>query len=119
MSNSPIPPKVIRLKDAPRYLGMDKNRFNQEVRPYVIEFPIGVQGVGFERIDLDAWLDSYKKCHGRPAVNQELSAPKSRRNDIKVAASGTFRAKSLDKALDSVLDLILCKKQKAYSQKIE
>ncbi|WP_244887552.1 hypothetical protein [Rickettsiella grylli] len=26
-------PRLIRLRDAPNYLGMDRNRFNNEVRP--------------------------------------------------------------------------------------
>lgn len=26
-------PRLIRLRDAPNYLGMDKNRFNKEVKP--------------------------------------------------------------------------------------
>ena len=38
----------------PRYVGMDPNRFNDDVRPYLIEIPIGKQGVAFDRLDLDA-----------------------------------------------------------------
>jgi len=34
-------PRLIRFRDAPRYLGMDRNRFNSEVRPYLTEVPIG------------------------------------------------------------------------------
>ena len=30
-------PRIIRLRDAPAYLGMDKNRFNAEVRPHLHE----------------------------------------------------------------------------------
>ena len=30
---APFLPRFIRLRDAPSYLGMDKNRFNREVRP--------------------------------------------------------------------------------------
>jgi hypothetical protein len=30
---SPFVPRLIRPRDARRYLGMDKNRFNHEVRP--------------------------------------------------------------------------------------
>lgn len=62
--------RSIRLRDAPLYLGMDKNRFNREVRPYVIEIPVGKQGVGFDRLDLDAWFEHYKACNGRPASTQ-------------------------------------------------
>ena len=34
-------PKFIRFRDAPLYLGMDRYRFNNEVRPHLIEIPIG------------------------------------------------------------------------------
>jgi hypothetical protein len=61
-----IAPRIIRFRDAPRYLGMDRNRFNAEVRPYVTEVPIGKQGVGFDRLELDAWFEDYKSCNGRP-----------------------------------------------------
>ena len=65
-SNVILLPRVIRLRDAAAYLGMDKNRFDREVRPSLTEFPIGDQGVGFDRLDLDNWLDDYKACNGRP-----------------------------------------------------
>jgi predicted DNA-binding transcriptional regulator AlpA len=61
-----ILPRLIRLRDVPHYLGMDPNRFNAEVRPYLIEIPIGKQGIAFDRIDLDAWVDEYKNRCGRP-----------------------------------------------------
>jgi hypothetical protein len=64
---SDLQPRIIRFHDAPRYLGMDRNRFNAEVRPYLTEIPIGKQGVGFDRHDLDAWVDDYKRRNGRPA----------------------------------------------------
>ena len=59
--------RVVRARDAPRYLGMDRNRFNAEVRPYVAEVSIGTQGVGFDRLDLDSWFEEYKSRNGRPA----------------------------------------------------
>ncbi len=60
------PSRLIRVRDAPTYLGMDKNRFSREVRPYMTEIPIGKQGIGFDRLDLDAWVDQYKDRNGRP-----------------------------------------------------
>lgn len=57
--------RLIRLKDASVYLGMDKNRFNQEVRPHLIQIPIGKQGIAFDILDLDKWVDNYKACNGR------------------------------------------------------
>ena len=62
-----VQPRIIRFRDAPFYLGMDRNRFNVEVRPYLTEVPIGKQGVGFDRLELDAWLDDYIARNGRPA----------------------------------------------------
>jgi hypothetical protein len=59
-------PRILRARDAPRYLGMDRNRFNAEVRPHVMQIPIGKQGVGFDRLELDAWVDEYKSRNGRP-----------------------------------------------------
>lgn len=60
-------PRLIRLRDAPKYLGMDRNRFNNEVRPFLITLKIGKQGIAFDRLDLDQWADTYKKHQGRPA----------------------------------------------------
>jgi hypothetical protein len=68
--SSPAPeiaPRLIRFRDAPRYLGMDRNRFNAEVRPYITEVPVGKQGIGFDRLELDAWFEDYKSRNGRPA----------------------------------------------------
>jgi hypothetical protein len=62
-----VQPRIIRFRDAPFYLGMDRNRFNAEVRPYLTEVPIGKQGVGFDRLELDAWVDEYVTRNGRPA----------------------------------------------------
>ena len=70
-----IQPRLIRLRDAPRYLGMDPNRFNEEVRPHLIEIPIGKQGIGFDRLDLDAWFEEYKSRNGRPGKRKGVNKP--------------------------------------------
>jgi predicted DNA-binding transcriptional regulator AlpA len=62
---SAVLPRLLRFRDAPRYLGMDRNKFNELVRPYVPEIPLGSQAVAFNRLDLDAWVDNYKKRNGR------------------------------------------------------
>jgi hypothetical protein len=59
-------PRLIRLRDAPKYLGMDRNRFNNEVRPFLVTLKIGLQGIAFDRLDLDQWVDDYKKQQGKP-----------------------------------------------------
>ena len=59
-------PRFVRLRDAPDYLGMDRNRFNRLVRPNLVLIPIGKQGIAFDRLDLDDWADQYKCRNGRP-----------------------------------------------------
>ncbi len=63
-------PKFIRFRDAPLYLGMDRYRFNNEVRPHLREIPIGVQGIAFDRFELDDWAEHYKQRNGRPAASK-------------------------------------------------
>ena len=65
-SDRGYPARIIRFRDAPAYLGMDRNRFNAEVRSNLTEIPIGIQGIGFDRLELDAWVDDYKSRNGRP-----------------------------------------------------
>lgn len=42
---------------------MCRDVFNKTVRPYVREFPIGKQGIGFDRLELDQWADAYIAAH--------------------------------------------------------
>ena len=65
--DAPLLPRLVRFRDAPFYLGMDRNRFNAEVRPQLTEIPIGTQGIAFDRLELDAWVEQYKQRNGRPA----------------------------------------------------
>ena len=65
-------PRFIRFRDAPLYLGMDRNRFNAEVRPYLTKIPIGKRGIAFDRLELDAWVEDYKSRNGRPAKRSSI-----------------------------------------------
>jgi hypothetical protein len=66
-----ILPRLVRFRDAPAYLGMDRNRFNREVRPFLTRIPIGQQGIAFDRLELDAWVEDYISRNGRPAKRSE------------------------------------------------
>lgn len=46
-----ISPLLVRYRDAPAYLGMDRNRFDSEVRPALTEIPIGQRGIAFDRLN--------------------------------------------------------------------
>ena len=99
-----ILPRFIRFRDAPSYLGMDKDRFNAEVRPCLVEIPIGKQGVAFDRLDLDAWADEYRAREGRPGakVAKEIAqwdGPNQQDSSLtRVRASGGSTSASGDMA---------------------
>jgi len=108
-------PRIIRLKDAPMYCGMDKNRFNKEVRPYLIEIPIGSQGIGFDRLDLDAWLEQYKESHGRlgKAIEGGSSWGRKPHQDSSCAAThGTFRNKSARQEFEKAVERATSRKRR-------
>lgn len=71
-----LQPRIIRAKQAPGYLGMCRDVFNKVVRPFVREFPVGGQGVGFDRIELDKWADAYIAKNSIKQI-QSLEAPPS------------------------------------------
>lgn len=118
MADPSILPRVIRLRDAPRYLGMDRDRFNEDVRPFLIEVRIGIQGVAFDRLDLDAWFDDYKARNGQPGKRIKLKGedkwgkPTSLPGSLSVGRCGTSKRKS-DKAegFDAVVERLISKKQ--------
>src|SRR5690606_14446039 len=60
-------PRLIRLKDAPAYLGLDRRRFDEEVRPYLTEIrEHGRKAVRFDRIELDRYADYTVAVCGHP-----------------------------------------------------
>jgi len=101
MSTRPQPPRIaprlVRFRDAPHYLGMDRNRFNREVRPYITRIPIGWQGIAFDRLELDAWVEEYKSRNGRRPKAPKLEDDTCQnvtecRGSAKKAASGTLKS---------------------------
>lgn len=90
------PSYLIRLRDSPAYLGMDRNRFNAEVRPYVDEAPMGKQGVCFRRHDLDEWAEEHFEEHGRPARAKGVNTWDRRKHLVSTneTGSGTSTSKS-------------------------
>jgi hypothetical protein len=113
---SEIQPRLIRLRDAPHYLGMDPNRFNAEVRPYLVEIPIGRQGIAFDRLDLDAWVDQYKDRNGRPGKaigGKPLWDRKFRQGSSKEVKSGTSEKRLQEEKFKKALERAISKKPSA------
>ncbi len=104
-------PRLIRLRDAAHYLGMDRNRFNTEVRPFLLSLKIGQQGIAFDRLDLDQWADEFKKHQGQPAQQrihwQQLHGIKT----LKEKKSSTTTKKSIDEEFQQLIDELAMKKK--------
>lgn len=122
MSNIHLIPRLIRLRDAPTYVGMDRHRFNKDVRPNLVEIPMGIQGIAFDRLDLDAWVDDYIQCSGRPAVTKHRSLEqwdeKNRQVSSKEVTIGISTKRSLDAEFEKALVRATSKKQKNTLQNV-
>ncbi len=110
-------PRFIRLRDAPDYLGMDRNRFNAEVRPFLTEIPIGIQGIAFDRLELDVWADNYVACNGRPA-QKGVSVWDARQYQASngEVGSGTSTNASAGGEFAKALEQLTSKRRKGSSQ---
>jgi hypothetical protein len=96
---------------------MDRNRFNAEVRPYLTELPIGTQGIGFDRLELDAWVDDYIARKGRPGrkgVNPWDA--REYRASSGEPGSGMSTSKSSGGAFAKALEQLTSKKRSDTSQ---
>ena len=75
-NDTPLQPRLIRQKDAPAYLAMSPPEFGKRVRPYVTTIVVdGVRCVWYDRLDLDAWADTFKAANGRPGLQQQEIEP--------------------------------------------
>ena len=112
-----ILPRLIRFCDAPVYVGMDRNRFNEEVRPFLTEVPIGKQGISFDRLELDAWVDDYIACNGRPARKGEaLWDAKEYPASLRGSGFGTSTNTSKGGEFAKALEQLASKKRSKISQ---
>ena len=59
-------PRFIRYRDAPAYLGMDRHRFDQEIRPYLTLIRMGKQAIAFCRLEVEDVAAQYMERNGCP-----------------------------------------------------
>lgn len=105
-------PRVIRLKDAPKYVGLERHAFNQYVRPYVTQIPLGKRGIGFDRLDLEAWFQDHKQRNGIPATKindrrNSLWQKRERQDSINAKGSGTSTNNSSANDFATVLERLI------------
>lgn len=69
-NGAPLIPGIVRMRDAPYYLGMNKTFFRDTVQPYLTRIRIDKKGVGFCREELDRWIAYARATMGQPPQNQ-------------------------------------------------
>jgi len=74
----PLQPRLIRFRDAPGYLGMDRNRFNAEVRPALTEIPIGTQASPSTVLSWTPGWSSISTATGVPLTERTVDMGRSR-----------------------------------------
>ena len=102
--------RLYRRADAAKYVGMSVYLFDREVRPYLTDIPIGNQGIGFDRFELDEWVDHHIRANGRPAQKEGLwlkSHPASKSG----ATRGGSTKPSADSEFEKALALVSSKKR--------
>ncbi len=65
-NGAPLIPGIVRMRDAPYYLGMNKTFFREKVQPYLTRIPIDKKGIGFARMELDQWIAYTQATVGQP-----------------------------------------------------
>lgn len=99
--------RFIRLRDAPRYLGMSLRVFNEIVRPCVTPMPIGKQGVGFDREELDRWADTYKQRFEQPGQEHRRLDPMLLKARTKEKKLTSFASKANSQQAQDVFEKVV------------
>ena len=112
-----IAPRFIRLRDAPRYFGMDKNLFNRAIRPQLTVIRIGVQGRAFDRLEMDLAAEEYKRRNGVPVALSTRRKPlwetEERQVSPNAVRSGMSTSNSEALAFAKALELATCGKPRS------
>lgn len=118
VSATQLLPRFVRFRDAPFYVGMDRNRFNTEVRPYLTKIPIGRQGLAFDRLELDAWVEEYISRNGRSGRLQGERLWDAEGSPVSTGegAFGTSTNRSKGNEFAKALDRLSLQKPNALSQ---
>jgi hypothetical protein len=118
-STASAAPRFIRFRDAPRFFGMDKNRFNRDIRPHLTEIQIGRQGRAFDRLEMEAAAEDYKSRNGIPVAHLNRRKPaweiKKRQASPSGVGSGMSTSCSEERDFARALERAICGKPKGTS----
>ena len=111
--------KVLRLVDAPGYVGLNKNTFNSVIRPQLNELQLGERIVGFNRSELDNFIDietnQAQATEHAPWGNQTNKT--ARRGSSKEVKSGTSTGESATPELEKAFEQAIQNKQSGSTSK--
>ncbi|WP_434557997.1 hypothetical protein [Pseudomonas sp. Z4-20] len=121
-----VQPRILRFLQAPAYLGMCRDEFNKTVRPNVREFPIGKQGVGFDRLELDAWADAYIAANtiDKPLANDSptrssgMASPSTARSRRRLTNESVISQAKIKKEFETALEMVLGKPKRKTQSKV-
>ena len=110
-------PRLVRVRDAPAFFGMNKNLFNREVRPRLTEIRIGKQGRAFDRLEMEAAAEEYMSRNGRPAAERSKPWDKTEgecQDSSDVVESGTSTRSFTEREFAKALELTISPKRRNY-----
>lgn len=108
MASISLQPRLIRVGQAPAYCGMSDRVFESDIRPFLTEIPVGVQGKAFDRHELDKVLDGYVAKYGRaPEIEWENKNCKS----VGLQGSGKSMVSGISTRQSTVNDFAKAAKQ--------
>jgi len=101
-NGSSLIPGIVRLRDAPYYLGMNKTFFRDTVQPYLTRIPIDKKGIGFSREELDRWIAYAQATIGQPPKKQppweKFHMPASKPEEIAVENKKSLKKIRINKS---------------------
>lgn len=117
-SNSPklhLLPRAVRARDAPAYLGVDRNRFNREFKPLLRIVVLGHRIRCYDRLDLDEIWETMKVRNGRPGAESSTEKTPWQNAQLesgkKQTAHGQSTKLSSADAFTNALDQLIAKSQ--------
>ena len=108
-------PRAVRARDAPAYLGVDRNRFNRDFKPFLTIVVMGHKTHCYDRLDLDEIWETMRVRNGRPGAESSTEKTPWQNAQLesgkKQAARGQSTKLSSAGAFSNALDRLIAKSQ--------
>jgi hypothetical protein len=101
--------RLLSYREAQLYCGVSRNRFDNEIRPYVTIIPSPGANNGaflFDRLELDDWIEQYKTRHGRPGAQPVEQQPCEIETTLRPASRKKARYGTSTKRSGATVDFV-------------